>query len=208
LPSRDRQKRLGHRVPTVAALPQLPRRAVGLGEEPAGLLVAYGALLGGVPFDAAFRAQRHVPQVRHGRDVVAHVEVLHRLLAREQGAPACYGGQVPKLDVERALAIYRAMSEATSGGLLCSSHTPTLGGLAAACALAAIGGDLGAEIEFTIGGEKHTFNTTTTIFVPKGLAHCPIIHKRVGRPFILAVFAMGKEYPTAAEDAARNPDKY
>jgi phosphoribosylformylglycinamidine synthase len=56
---------------------------------------------------------------------------------------------VPKLDVEHALAIYRAMSEATNGGLLCSSHTPTLGGLAAACALAAIGGDLGAEIDLS-----------------------------------------------------------
>jgi phosphoribosylformylglycinamidine synthase len=70
-----------------------------------------------------------------------------RLLAREQGTPGCYGGEVPKLNRDRALSIYRAMGEATAGGLLRSSHTPTLGGLAVAFALAAIGGDLGAEID-------------------------------------------------------------
>jgi phosphoribosylformylglycinamidine synthase len=72
-----------------------------------------------------------------------------RLLAREQGIPGCCGGEVPKLDAERALAVYRALGEATARGLLRSSHTPTLGGLAVAFALAAIGGDLGAEIDLS-----------------------------------------------------------
>jgi phosphoribosylformylglycinamidine synthase subunit PurSL len=73
-----------------------------------------------------------------------------RMLARQQGTPAAYGGRVPHLDIEGALAIYRAMNEATAGGLLHSSHTPTLGGLAAAMALPAIGGDLGADIDLTL----------------------------------------------------------
>ena len=68
--------------------------------------------------------------------------------------------------------------------------------------------DLGAEIEFHIGDEKHAFDKTTTIFVPKGVPHCPFIHKRVDRPFILAVFALNKSYPTAAEDSAINPAQY
>jgi phosphoribosylformylglycinamidine synthase len=72
-----------------------------------------------------------------------------RLLAREQGTPMSYGGQVPKLDPERALAIYRCMGAATSKRLLHSSHTPTLGGLAMAFVLPAIGGDLGAEIDLS-----------------------------------------------------------
>jgi phosphoribosylformylglycinamidine synthase II len=72
---------------------------------------------------------------------------FYRLLARGQGTPAFYGGQVPRLDIPRSLAIYRSMSVATSSGLLHSSHTPTLGGLAAAFALPAIGGDLGAEVD-------------------------------------------------------------
>jgi len=71
----------------------------------------------------------------------------YRLLAREQETPAFYGGEVPKLDIARALATYRAMHTAISNGLLHSSHTPTLGGLAAAFALAAMGGNLGAEID-------------------------------------------------------------
>jgi phosphoribosylformylglycinamidine synthase subunit PurSL len=71
----------------------------------------------------------------------------HRWLAREQGTPAAVGGTAPALDVPRALATYRAMSQATQAGLLRSSHTPTLGGLAVAFALAAVGGDLGAEID-------------------------------------------------------------
>ncbi len=72
-----------------------------------------------------------------------------RMLAREQGTPSSCGGHVPKVDVEQALAIYRSMGAATSAGLLRSSHTPTLGGLAAAFALPAIGGDLGAEIDLS-----------------------------------------------------------
>jgi phosphoribosylformylglycinamidine synthase len=73
----------------------------------------------------------------------------YRMLAREQGTPSSCGGNVPKLDIAGALALYRAMSTAISNGLLRSSHTPTLGGLAVAFALAAIGGDLGAEIDLT-----------------------------------------------------------
>jgi phosphoribosylformylglycinamidine synthase len=72
-----------------------------------------------------------------------------RLLAREQGTPASCGGNVPKLDTAQALANYRSMHAAISGELLHSSHTPTLGGLAVAFALPAIGGNLGAEIDLS-----------------------------------------------------------
>jgi len=70
-----------------------------------------------------------------------------RMLAREQDNPGSYGGEVPKLDVQSALSIYAAMSHATANRILRSSHTPDLGGLAVAFALAAIGGDLGADID-------------------------------------------------------------
>ncbi len=70
-----------------------------------------------------------------------------RLLALEQGTPRNYGGEAPKLDVAQALAVYRAMGEATARGIVRSSHTPTLGGLAVAFSLAALGGDLGADID-------------------------------------------------------------
>ena len=48
--------------------------------------------------------------------------------------------------------------------------------------------DLGGEVEFWMGqGEerdKVTFNTSSLLFVPKGLWHLPIVYKRVDRPFI------------------------
>ena len=71
----------------------------------------------------------------------------HRMLASEQGTPANIGGQVPRVFAGEALALYRAMAAATKRGLLRSSHTPTLGGLAAAFSLTALGGDLGLEID-------------------------------------------------------------
>ena len=70
-----------------------------------------------------------------------------RLLARGGGNPTSYGGRVPSLDIPSALALYRAMNIAAEREILNSSHTPTLGGLAIAFALAAVGGDLGAEID-------------------------------------------------------------
>ena len=68
--------------------------------------------------------------------------------------------------------------------------------------------DLGGEIEFTIGDEVHTFDKTTVIYIPKDLDHCPFIHKRVDRPFLLVVVGLAGKYPSAEEDAAINPEKY
>jgi len=72
---------------------------------------------------------------------------FHRLLANRQGDPAASGGTVPAVDPETALTVYRAMNQAAATGLLRSSHTPTLGGLATALAFCALAGDLGADVE-------------------------------------------------------------
>lgn len=71
---------------------------------------------------------------------------FHRLLARHEKKPGHTGGSVPGLDIEIALKVYTAMGTATKAGILHSSHTPTLGGLAVGFALKALGGGLGAEI--------------------------------------------------------------
>jgi phosphoribosylformylglycinamidine synthase len=73
-----------------------------------------------------------------------------RMLARDAGTPMSCGGRLPSLDIPSALALYRAMNAAAEREILHSSHTPALGGLAAAFALSAIGGDLGAEIDLTL----------------------------------------------------------
>ncbi|MEO0251425.1 MAG: hypothetical protein ABIM44_04190 [candidate division WOR-3 bacterium] len=46
--------------------------------------------------------------------------------------------------------------------------------------------DFDAEIEIYLGEEqeKHLIDTTAIIYVPKGLAHGPLIIKRVGKPFL------------------------
>jgi hypothetical protein len=43
---------------------------------------------------------------------------------------------------------------------------------------------LGGEIEFYIGGQPITFNTTTGIFIPKGVPHGPLVWKKFEFPHI------------------------
>ena len=44
--------------------------------------------------------------------------------------------------------------------------------------------DLGAEIEFVVGGEPLIINTTSSLYVPKGVKHGPLTWKRVDKPHI------------------------
>lgn len=71
----------------------------------------------------------------------------YRWLAEVQGRPEAFGGRPPSVDPPSALALYRALETAHREGLLRSSHTPTLGGLAVAFALAALGGGWGLELD-------------------------------------------------------------
>jgi hypothetical protein len=50
---------------------------------------------------------------------------------------------------------------------------------------------LGGEIEFYIGGQSITFNTTTGIFIPKGVPHGPLIWKKFTFPHIEMAFMLG-----------------
>ena len=45
-------------------------------------------------------------------------------------------------------------------------------------------GELDAEIEFYLDGEKHVINKTTVVHIPGGIVHCPLYIKRVGKPFL------------------------
>jgi len=63
--------------------------------------------------------------------------------------------------------------------------------------------DLGGEVEFWLGEgkdtEKYLLNTSTCIFVPRGLVHLPMIFRKIKRPFLLVTFGvnMGKEWVRA-----------
>jgi hypothetical protein len=49
---------------------------------------------------------------------------------------------------------------------------------------------LGGEIEFYIGGQPITFNTTTGIFIPKGVPHGPLTWKKFDFPHIEMAFML------------------
>lgn len=68
--------------------------------------------------------------------------------------------------------------------------------------------ELGAEVEMQVGDEKFTLTKTTSIFIPRGVPHCPMIHKRVDRPYLLVVVALAGRYPSAEEDSTPDPGKY
>jgi len=44
--------------------------------------------------------------------------------------------------------------------------------------------DFDAEIEFTMGGETHVIKTYAVVTIPPGVEHCPIVIKKVEKPFV------------------------
>ena len=56
--------------------------------------------------------------------------------------------------------------------------------------------DFGAEAELSLGEEleKHTITTTTFVYVPKGLIHCPIQFQRVDKPIIFSAISLAPAY--------------
>ena len=85
---------------------------------------------------------------------------FYRFLAEEQKFPEAYGGVVPEVDGEKALEIYRAMNVAADLQLFNSSTSPAKGGIAISMALAAIGGNFGADINLS----KIHSDLTTALF--------------------------------------------
>ena len=54
--------------------------------------------------------------------------------------------------------------------------------------------DLGGEIEFWLGDEKHIITKSCIIFIPKGLQHGPLRILRVDRPIFSFSSGHGKTY--------------
>ena len=53
-----------------------------------------------------------------------------------------------------------------------------------------------AEIDIALGEEweVHTINSTSIIYIPKGLQHCPINVKKVGKPFLFGHIMLAGKY--------------
>jgi hypothetical protein len=59
--------------------------------------------------------------------------------------------------------------------------------------------DLGAEVEFTLSEdgvnlEKHVFTRSTTVYIPPGLYHGPLIYRKVTRPFMFIDLYFSEKY--------------
>ncbi len=57
-------------------------------------------------------------------------------------------------------------------------------------------GEFDAEIEIALGEEweVHIINSTSIIYIPKGLQHCPVNIKRVGKPFLFGHIMLSSKY--------------
>jgi len=51
--------------------------------------------------------------------------------------------------------------------------------------------DLGAEMEFLLGGQVLTFNTTSALFIPRGVKHRPLRYKEFRKPHMFLAIMCG-----------------
>jgi hypothetical protein len=51
--------------------------------------------------------------------------------------------------------------------------------------------DLGGEIEICMEGEPLVFDTTSAIFIPRGMKHDPLTWRRVTRPHLEMTIMLG-----------------
>lgn len=63
------------------------------------------------------------------------------------------------------------------------------------------------EVEVYLGdeGEKHTINTTSLVFVPKGLVHCPLKFTKVNKPILFVQLCFNPTYTRSVGDMSGHP---
>jgi len=87
-----------------------------------------------------------------------------RVLAREQDAPGAVGSEAPDLDAPRALDLYRRVEQAIRKRRLHSCHAPARGGLGAALAFTAFGGELGIEADLSALPSREALRADEALF--------------------------------------------
>jgi hypothetical protein len=57
-------------------------------------------------------------------------------------------------------------------------------------------GDLGADIEIGLGPEReiHKITTSTSVYIPAGMIHCPLHFKRVDKPILFIHATLAPKY--------------
>lgn len=66
--------------------------------------------------------------------------------------------------------------------------------------------ELDAEIEIGLGPEQeiHTITSPCSVFIPKGMIHCPLVFKRVGKPIFFVHTSIAPKYVKLGEEMASN----
>jgi hypothetical protein len=59
--------------------------------------------------------------------------------------------------------------------------------------------DFGAEIEIYLEDERYFINTTTLVWVPKGLVHGPLEFKKINKPIMFNNIVMAAKYGRATQ---------
>lgn len=54
--------------------------------------------------------------------------------------------------------------------------------------------DLGAVVDLDLDGETYTIDTTSSVWIPAGLKHCPITYQRVDRPHGFIALSLDGRY--------------
>ncbi len=67
--------------------------------------------------------------------------------------------------------------------------------------------DLGAEVEFVVGGESLIFDKTSAIFIPAGVKHGPVIWRKVKRPHIQMAIVLGAGTKAEADPGGHDKQK-
>ncbi|MFA5308870.1 MAG: hypothetical protein WC370_05200 [Dehalococcoidales bacterium] len=68
--------------------------------------------------------------------------------------------------------------------------------------------DFGAEIDFTLGGEKYHITEPAVVSIPGSVKHCPIVISKVTKPIVFMevsltrVYKMGRKPPRKPGEAA------
>jgi hypothetical protein len=67
-------------------------------------------------------------------------------------------------------------------------------------------GDLGAVIDIGLGEEREIHNITvpTSVYIPKGMIHCPLHFKRVDKPILFVHCTLASKYVKEEDKIIKN----
>jgi hypothetical protein len=66
--------------------------------------------------------------------------------------------------------------------------------------------DFGAEIEFTLGEEKHLIKEPAVVSIPGGVKHCPIVFTKVTKPLVFLEISLTRIWKSGRRPPPKNSE--